>query len=149
MNIKIISLVAVMAALGACSAEETPVQNPELLKGGEFVATQNGVDIKLNFDAETTRAYGKVVNNYNGSYEAAGNKIKFGPMMSTMMYGPENAMKVESEYFKFMGTVETYELAGSTLKIKDNDGKEIVFKKLETSADAPAGNQPDAIPLAD
>ena len=132
MNLRIIALAAGVLALGAC--DSTKPQNPEMLKGGEFATEMNGVNITLNFDPQNTRVYGKIVNSYNGGYEADGNKIKFTPFASTMMMGPENAMKVEQSYFVFMNTADTYELKDKTLRIKNTDGQEIVFRKMNTDA---------------
>ena len=134
MKSKSIMLVSMLAMLCACDSKESATQNPEVLKGAEFIAITGGVDIVLNFDANDMRVYGKVVNSYNGGYEASGDKIKFAPFASTMMFGPEDAMADEAEYFKFMTTVEKYELADSKLTLYGAEDKTVVFQKVEPAA---------------
>ena len=128
MTIKAGFLLASILALTACS-DSTP--NPEALKGANFVSAASGADIVLSFDAEEMRVNGKVVNLYNGSYTAEGDKITFSPFASTMMMGPQEAMQTEQDYFQFMPTVESYELSDGRLTLKNAEGKEIVFQQVE------------------
>lgn len=132
MNIKSFAVLAGVLALAACG-DNTP--NPEMLKGANFVATGNGTDITLSFDANEMRVNGQVVNLYNGTYTAEGNQIKFSPFASTMMMGPMDAMQTEQDYFQFMTTVETYDLTDGRLTLKNADGKEIVFQQVEPTAE--------------
>lgn len=132
MKLRTMALAVSVLALTACG--KGPEQNPEMLKGGQFITEMNGVNITLNFDPTDMRVYGKIVNNYNGAYQASGDKIEFGPFASTMMMGPEAAMKVEQNYFVFMDSAQTYELKDNTLSIKNANGQKITFKKLDTQA---------------
>ena len=114
-------------------------QNPEVLKGLNFVSAQPGVDITLSFDPNEMRVYGGVVNRYNGAYTADGDNIKFEGFASTMMMGAPDAMETETEYFQFMPTVETYEYSDGKLTLIGENGKEIVFVQVEnTPTDANA-----------
>ena len=128
MNIKPFAIIAGVLALAACS-DSTP--NPEMLKGESFVSAAEGTDITLTFDPTEMRVNGQVVNLYNGTYQAEGDKITFGPMASTMMMGPMNAMQTEQDYFQFLTTVETYSLEDGRLTLKNAEGKEIVFQQVE------------------
>lgn len=128
MNLKPYVLVAGVLALAACS-DNTP--NPEMLKGESFISAAEGTDITLSFDANEMKVNGQVVNLYHGTYEANGDKIKFGPMASTMMMGPQNAMQTEQDYFQFLTTVESYSLEEGRLTLKNAEGKEIVFQQVE------------------
>lgn len=128
MNIKPLALGACILALTACGDN---AQDPEKLKGANFVATATGTNITLSFDENEPRVYGQVVNLYNGTYTAEGNKISFGPLASTMMMGPMDAMQAEQDYLQFMETVETYDLSGSRLILKNANGKEIIFEKVD------------------
>ena len=107
MNLKKIIAGACVLALAACGDN---TQNPEMLKGANFVSAQPGADITLTFDPNEMRVYGRVVNLYNGGYTADGNNIKFEGFASTMMMGDPQAMETEQEYFQFMPMVEKYEL---------------------------------------
>lgn len=134
MNLKSFALIAGVLALTACG-DKTP--NPEMLKGESFIASGNGTDITLSFDATEMRVNGQVVNLYNGYYEAEGANIKFSPFASTMMMGPTEAMQIEQEYFQFMTTVETYDLKDGQLTLKNAEGKEMVFQQVD-AAETPA-----------
>lgn len=122
-------------ALGAC---DTNTQNPELLKGANFISAQPGTDITLIFDETEPRVYGSVVNRYNGGYTADGNNIKFDGFASTMMMGPADAMETEAEYFQFMPTVEKYEFSNGKLTLIGENGKEIIFTQVEIQPDTNA-----------
>ena len=128
MKFKLFAIGACAFALAAC---DTTAQNPEMLKGANFVANQPGATIVLSFAPDEMRVNGKVVNLYNGTYTADGNKIKFDGFASTMMMGEPAAMQAETEYFQFMPTVETYELEDGVLTLTSGDGTEIIFTQVE------------------
>ncbi|MFQ6703279.1 MAG: META domain-containing protein [Alphaproteobacteria bacterium] len=130
MKFKLFAIGACALALTACGDNTT--QNPELLKGANFISAQPGVDITLSFDPVEMRVYGGVVNRYNGGYTANGDNIKFEGFASTMMMGDPEAMETEREYFEFMPTVETYELDDGKLTLIATDGKEIIFTQVES-----------------
>lgn len=130
MKFKLIATCICALALAACGDNG---QNPELLKGVNFVSAQPGVDITLSFDPNEMRVYGRVVNMYNGAYTADGDDIKFDGFASTMMLGAPEAMETETEYFQFMPTVETYEYADGKLTLIGEGGKEIVFVQVDTT----------------
>ena len=140
MNLKSFIAGACVLALAACGDN---AQNPELLKGANFISAQPGADITLTFDPNEMRVYGGVVNRYNGEYTADGDNIKFEGFASTMMMGEPEAMETEQEYFQFMPTVEKYELADGKLTLIAGDGKEIIFTQIEEpSTNAPAADAP-------
>ena len=99
MKFKFIATGICAMALAACGDNG---QNPELLKGANFISAQPGVDITLSFDPNEMRVYGRVVNLYNGGYTADGDEIKFDGFASTMMMGAPSAMETEAQYFAFM-----------------------------------------------
>ncbi len=139
MKFKLFAIGACALTLTACGGDDT--QNPEMLKGANFVSAQPGVDITLSFDPTEMRVYGGVVNRYNGGYSADGDNIKFDGFASTMMMGEPEAMEIEQEYFEFMPTVERYELTDGTLTLIATDGKEIVFTQVESApAEPTTGN---------
>ena len=127
MNLKSILAGACTLALVACGDAS---QNPDILKGANFISAQPGVDITLSFDPNEMRVYGRVVNLYNGGYSAEDDNIKFDGFASTMMMGEPEAMAVEQEYFQFMPTVETYEYSDGKLTLIGDNGKEIVFVQV-------------------
>lgn len=101
------------------------------LNGNKYVNdSNNGVEISLSFAKDENRMFGEVVNNYFATYTVDGNKLVFNGIGSTMMMGPEDAMKVERDYFNFMNeTPIEYSVNGDTLTLKNNKGETFVFKK--------------------
>lgn len=139
MKFKLITGGLCALALAACG--DTNTQNPELLKGANFISAQPGVDITLSFAPDEMRVNGRVVNLYNGTYTADGDTIKFDGFASTMMMGAPEAMETETEYFQFMPMVETYELSDGKLTLTATNGKEIVFIQVD---EIPDSEQKDA-----
>ena len=115
-------LLALIAAimLNACSKFDSVS-----LKGKNFTLVTDK-DITLSFDADENRFYGKALNNYFGTYEAEKDNIKFGPVASTMMAGPEDEMKKEHVYFQNLDKVRTYSLKGKELELK-GDGVSLKY----------------------
>ena len=143
MKFKLLAIGVCALAMAGCGDNS---QNPELLKGANFVSAQPGVDITLSFDPVEMRVYGGVVNRYNGGYTADGNNIKFEGFASTMMMGDTEAMETEQEYFEFMPTVETYVLDEGKLTLIAGDGKEIIFTQIETEpTETPAPSAPETV----
>ena len=58
------------------------------------------------------------VNSYFTDYTTEGEKIKFGPIGSTMMAGDPKLMSAEAAYFELLGTVTTFELTPEKLTLK-------------------------------
>lgn len=119
-------LMAALLALAGCSKPA-----PDF-KGKQYtmINPQNGVEITLGFDKVEPRYFGKVVNNYFGSYEINDQKIKFGPAASTMMMGPENEMEAERNYLQILPRVVSWRLSDSTLVLVTDNGQEIGFKYI-------------------
>lgn len=109
-------LLAMVAALmlNACSESE-----PVSLNGKNFVLANDNA-ITLSFDAKENKYYGKVLNNYFGSYTIEKNNIKFGLAASTMMAGPEAEMKKEQTYFQDLSKVTTFSLKDKVLELSGN-----------------------------
>ena len=140
MKLKLLATGICALTLGACGND---TQNPDVLKGLNFVSAQPGVDITISFDPTEMRVYGGVVNRYNGAYTADGDNIKFEGFASTMMMGAPEAMETEQEYFQFMPTVEKYTLADGKLTLIADDGKEIIFTQVDVLPEQSAEQSAD------
>jgi heat shock protein HslJ len=68
-------------------------------------------------------------NSYVGGFETSGDKIKFGPIASTMMAcGDPERMQQENEYHLLLRAVATYTLpAPGELVLRTADGRALLF----------------------
>ncbi len=74
-------------------------------------------------------------NNYSGAYETTGNKIKIGPLATTLRecIGPDGIMQQEADFLAAMGAAAQYEIKGDTLEMVDDQGATILVFKRSTS----------------
>jgi putative lipoprotein len=56
----------------------------------------------IEFAADAS-AFGKVVNNFNGSWTLDGDRLTFGPVAMTLMMGPPEAMEHEQRLLQLLG----------------------------------------------
>jgi heat shock protein HslJ len=76
------------------------------------------VTLSLQIDGRVAGSAG--VNRYQGKAETKeGQKIKFGPMMSTRRGGPEKHMKQEADFLKHLGKVSRWTVTGERLELAD------------------------------
>lgn len=66
------------------------------------------------------------VNLYFGSWFVTENGITFGAVGSTMMAGPEDQMKAETEFFTSLNNVTGYKITDGQLLLTDKDGKTLL-----------------------
>ncbi|HWU36604.1 MAG TPA: META domain-containing protein, partial [Candidatus Acidoferrum sp.] len=105
------------------------------LAGTSWVATgyNNGKQAVTSVMAGTriTADFGKGIlsgnsgcNDYNGSYTASGGQIKIGPMASTMKTcaAPTGIMDQETQYLAALGSAATYDIQGTKLELRTQDG---------------------------
>lgn len=124
---KILSFIFCAFLISGCNSEN------ESFKGYEYemVSAPNDATITLAFDADEDRFFGRVVNNYFGTYTLDGNKITFGPAASTMMFGEESAMQAEYIYLQnILPNIKTYAATKDGLTFTLENGDKVEFKKL-------------------
>jgi heat shock protein HslJ len=70
------------------------------------------------------------VNSYSGPYKlGSGGAFSVGPLASTMMAGPEPAMRAESAYMTLLGQAASYKMADGKLTLFDKGGNEsLIFQ---------------------
>ncbi len=126
---KLLSLFAALFMLSGCfeTSENT-------FKGKEYrlVSSPENMEITIGFAADENRFFGKALNNYMGSYQTDGNELVFSQAASTMMAGPQEMMKAESDYLAAFPKINAFELNGKKLILKTSDGKELVFEEKGT-----------------
>jgi heat shock protein HslJ len=69
------------------------------------------------------------VNRYTGSLGGPEDRL-FGPMPTTMMAGPPEAMALEARFTQAMGAATDFRLEGGTLVLVSNEG-DLVFERAD------------------
>jgi len=80
----------------------------------------------VSLDFQATQVSGSAgCNNFNGSYQTTGSKIKFGPLATTrkMCNEPAGIMQQETAYLAALEAAAEYDLRGNRLEIKDDQGE--------------------------
>ena len=93
-------------------------------------------DTIVTADFQADQVSGNVTcNNYSGTYLSTGNKIKIGPLATTMRMcvGPDGIMEQEADFLSAMEAAAQYEIKGDTLEMLDNQGATILIFKRSTS----------------
>jgi len=134
MKIKTMSIIFfVVAVLTACSSTQPEVEDPLAGTSWDLVFYRKstvieGSDVTAEFvDGEVAGSAG--CNRYSGSYEVDGNKIKFGPVMSTLMacMDPEGIMDQETMILAWLQDAQTYQIQEDQLMIFRSDGEALTF----------------------
>ena len=74
------------------------------------------------------------VNTFNGSYDAPSDGVlTFGPLATTMMAGPDNAMKQESAFLKALADTKKFTTDDGALVLMDDSEAKLAVL-------SPAGN---------
>ena len=93
------------------------------------ILTTNETRITLNFSED--RIHGDSgVNNYFSNYIMASDIIMIGPIGSTKMAGPDNFMKLESQYLNILQNSKKIKLDNNRLTFTTDDGKTLTFKEM-------------------
>ena len=78
--------------------------------------------LSLAFDLEEARVTGSGgVNRLTASFALSGDELRFGPLATTRMAGPEEAMRREQAFLDALARVTSYELDGRTLTLLADD----------------------------
>jgi copper homeostasis protein (lipoprotein) len=92
------------------------------LDGAAVEPVDGGRAAHLVLDLEESRAAGSGgVNRIMGTFVLAEGELSFGPLATTMMAGPEEAMQHERAFLDALARVTSYELEGSTLTLLAGD----------------------------
>ncbi|MGV1003288.1 MAG: META domain-containing protein [Candidatus Nanopelagicales bacterium] len=85
--------------------------------------------ITLEFKGEKVSGFSGV-NRYMGSFESpAPGEMKFGPLASTMMAGPDDAMAAEAAYLAELAKVTGYRLEADKLILVADSGDVLTYTK--------------------
>ena len=96
------------------------------LDGGPVAVGQDELPPSITLDLEESRASGSGgVNRFTGTFSMSESELRFGPLASTRMAGPEDAMTLENAFFAALARVTSHELDGRTLTLLA-DGEPVV-----------------------
>lgn len=95
----------------------------------KIVVGDEGHEILVTLNFEHDRLNGKFLNNYNSSYKVEGDIITISPMATTLMAGPEELMKKETQYFSDLTSANKISIDEDILTITTVQGKELVFRR--------------------
>ncbi|MGB6267664.1 MAG: META domain-containing protein [Olleya sp.] len=130
---KTITIIIFSIFLNACgsakeaNASANMTQNINDNLNGSFIVSKLGESttlkeaLTINFDDATKRVSGfSGCNNFSGNYKIDGNKIEFGPLMSTkkMCQGIES--EIESTFFKTIEKTNKFEIKGNKITLLKN-----------------------------
>lgn len=130
-------LVALVALLSACGGgdEDNAANAPTMLAGSWKLETLNGKAADATVTSTLTMADGKAngnagVNQFNGGYEAPSDGVlTFGPLATTMMAGPDNAMQQEQAFLKALGDTKKFTTEDGALVLMDDGGTRLAVLK--------------------
>jgi heat shock protein HslJ len=112
----------VVAACSGSSATPVPVAGTSWAMTG-FEGLAGGLegmpptDVTLAFGTDGTVSGKGACNTFSGPYSTDGNKLKMGPLASTMMLCPGTAAAWENAYFSFLQGSPNYSVNGDTLEL--------------------------------
>ena len=76
----------------------------------------------IALDPEESRVSGSGgVNRLTGTFALSDSELRFGPLATTRMAGPESSMRREQSLLAALGQVTSYELDGTTLTLLAED----------------------------
>lgn len=97
---------------------------------GEYVMLEAPENAEITLMLDGTNFSGQAaINRYFGSFEQNGSTISFKPAGSTMMAGPENLMRVESEYLQGLEKISSWQLENGKLVLSNGTDLRWVFEK--------------------
>lgn len=116
---KILYLLSLTLFLTNCQAQ------PTCNLASSYETKIDNVPVLLSFDKKEGRFFGKIVNNYFGTFRLTGSNITLTPSGSTMMMGPENEMKVEQQWLAILPKISSFETSNNNIIFHLTDGTTI------------------------
>lgn len=145
--IVVITLFSIL--LGACNLRNAPLQ-PSLgetswsLNKINEISPIEGSQVTLVF-AEGSSNGNAGCNSYQGTYQAEGDRLQFGPLVQTEMacMEPLGVMDQERVYLQLLGAAQSYEVSDEVLTITSDNGQSLKFLAI------PAGSSGQDLPSND
>lgn len=128
-----LALVAMVVAVAACASGGS-LDGTSWRLAGWSVSSVGPPQVTITVKFADGRIGGSGgVNTYGGDYTAGpGTALRFGAITSTLMAGPEPAMRAETAYFALLAKVASYKVDGDTLTLMDGGGNDsLIFTKAK------------------
>ena len=122
-----------LIALSGCSADPVSLDGTQWTLAEWSVSSLSPNDFQITADFADGRISGKsAVNSYGGEYTLGpGDAFSTGPLVTTLMAGPEPAMRAEQAYTVLLAAARSYKLAGDRLTLYDEGGNEsLIFEAV-------------------
>lgn len=136
---QILFIIVFGASLAACSPTEDLDGTSWAMEsyrdsGGAIVDILPDTIVSANFQGD--QVWGNVTcNDYSGSYQTTGKKIKIGPLATTMRMcvGPEGIMEQETAFLHALEAAAEYKINGDVLELVDAQGEKVlVFNRTQS-----------------
>jgi len=117
--------------LEGCSANRNPLDGTEWKLVGWSLSSLDPADFTITAKFTMEDISGSSgVNTYSGPYKLGPRgAFSLGQIASTLMAGPESAMRAESAYLTLLGQASSYKVIDSELILYDKGGNEsLIFK---------------------
>ena len=126
--VQVLGLLAIVALLGVlgCSAGTSALEDTHWRLKTWTLNSLNPADFTITAQFAGGRISGNSgVNSYGGPVKLGpGSAFSAGPLASTLMAGPEPAMRAESAFTKLLGDAKSFKVSSGTLTLYDGGGNE-------------------------
>jgi heat shock protein HslJ len=129
------SLVALALTLFGCTGGGAPkLDGTSWTLTGWSASSLAPADFAITAIFEDGRVGGHSgVNSYGGDYKiGSGGSFEVGEIVSTLMAGPEPAMRAETIYTELLKQAAEYAVDGDTLTLSDANGNELLIYSADT-----------------
>lgn len=124
---------AALAAVAGCSSTGAdPLNGTKWRLSGWSISSIDPASVTITAQfAEGQISGSGGVNSYGGPYTLGpASGFKVGEIVSTLMAGPEPAMRAESAYMALLGQARSYAVEGDTLTLFDAGGNQsLIFER--------------------
>jgi heat shock protein HslJ len=130
-GIVVLSLVGVVG----CSGGDSALEGTQWRLSGWTLSSLDPADFTITAQFSDGKISGNSgVNTYSGEVRLGpGEAFSTGQLASTLMAGPEEAMRAEAAYMTLLGQAKSFKIAAGGLTLYDEGGNESLI--FETAAD--------------
>lgn len=120
-----------LIAVAGCTPGDHPLDGTNWRLSGWTLSSANPADFTITAEfSDGSIAGSSGVNTYSGAVKIGpGSAFKAGPLTSTEMAGPEDAMRAETAYTTLLTEARSHRIAAGTLTLYDGRGNEsLIFE---------------------